>query len=303
MHVLETISALRAYRRGLVGDVGVVPTMGYLHEGHLSLVKEARRENAHVLATIFVNPTQFSPTEDLSAYPRDIPRDLALLEQAGVDAVFLPTPAMMYPPHYQTYILVEGVSQGKEGVSRPTHFRGVATVVTKLFHLTDPTRAYFGQKDAQQVVVIRQMVRDLNFGLEVVVCPIVREQDGLAMSSRNVYLTPTERSAARILSQALHQAGELYESGERTPEALRRGVLDVLNYEPLAQVDYVSVSRASDMQELTTPTDKPLLVSIAVKIGKPRLLDNFLLPMSLNTRHGASATLGITGEELPDNGQ
>lgn len=292
MQILQTLEDLRAFRRAQAGRLGLVPTMGYLHEGHLSLVQEAYAENDAVLATIFVNPTQFAANEDLSTYPRDLPRDLAMLEQAGVTAVFTPTPDVMYPAGYQTYISVEQVAQGKEGASRPTHFRGVATVVAKLFNATQADTAYFGQKDAQQVAVIRRMARDLDFAVRVVVCPIVREADGLAMSSRNVYLTPEERVIAPALYRALQEAGAHYAQGTRSPSALKAGVLATLGAHPSAQVDYVSVARADNLQELDAPADTPYLLSLAVKLGKPRLLDNVLLPLELNTRDGATQTLG-----------
>jgi pantoate--beta-alanine ligase len=293
LRVLDSIIDLRTYRRELTGHVGVVLTMGYLHEGHVSLVRAARAENDHVLATIFVNPTQFGPNEDLAAYPRNLPRDLEMLQAAGVDAVFTPTPAMMYPPGYQTYITVETVTQEKEGGIRPGHFRGVATVVAKLFNLTQPTRTYFGQKDAQQVAVIRRMAYDLNFPLEVRVGPIVRETDGLAMSSRNIFLSPEHRQAARVLNRALQAAGEAYATGEHQPDVLRQITADMIASEPLAALDYVSLSDARTLSEQTTPSEAPLLLSVAARIGKPRLLDNILLPLALNTLEGASATLGV----------
>lgn len=296
MHVIDTIDALRRVRGALTGRVGLVPTMGYLHAGHMALVEAARNDNDHLIATIFVNPTQFAANEDLSSYPRDMPRDLKLLEEAGVDVVFTPTPDLMYPPNYQTYVTVETVSQGREGAQRPTHFRGVATIVAKLFNLTQPDYAYFGQKDAQQVVVIRQMVRDLDFALNVVVCPVVREDDGLALSSRNVYLSPEERRAARVLSQALNQAGVAYEAGERNAETLRHMAIQHINAEPLADLNYVSLATANTLDEIEAGTiadDTPLLLSVAAQVGKPRLLDNCLLPLALNTREGATAALGV----------
>lgn len=292
MRVVEIIADLRSARRDLPGRVGVVPTMGALHEGHLSLVGAAREDNDSVLVTIFVNPTQFSPDDDLDAYPRDLPGDLAKLESAGVDLIFTPTPALMYPSGYQTYIEVEGVTQGLEGAHRPGHFRGVTTVVGKLFNLTQPDTAYFGQKDAQQVVVIRRMVADLNFPIEVVVCPIMREPDGLAMSSRNVYLNARERQAATVLNRAIRAAGDAYTHGERHLERLREMIRDVLVSEPLAQVDYVSVADTATLAELHDETDAPMLVSLTAQVGKPRLLDNALLPLDLNTRVGLTATLG-----------
>ncbi|MEL7235459.1 MAG: pantoate--beta-alanine ligase, partial [Chloroflexota bacterium] len=221
MKVIQTISDLRTARAALGDDVGVVTTMGALHAGHMALVKQARFDNERVLVTIFVNPTQFGPDEDLGSYPRTLERDLQLLETAGVDVVFTPTPELMYPDGYQTYVDVENVSQRLEGIHRDGHFRGVATVVSKLFNMTQPARAYFGQKDAQQVVVIRRMVRDLNFPVDVIVVPTIREDDGLAMSSRNAYLSPQEREAATVLYRSLQAAATLYDNSERHPEKLR----------------------------------------------------------------------------------
>lgn len=293
MQVLETLQDLRAYRRTLREPLGLVPTMGYLHEGHLALVRSARQENKQVMVTIFVNPTQFAAHEDLSAYPRDLPRDLALLAAEGVDTVFTPTPALMYPQGYQTYVHVEQVSQGREGASRPQHFRGVATVVAKLFNLTQADHAYFGQKDAQQVAVVRRMVSDLNFPLTIRVHPIVREADGLAMSSRNVYLKPHERQAATVLSRALQASAQLYAQGERHPQRLRAEAQRILASEALAQPDYVSLALASTLEEVHEPSSAPLLLSLAAQVGKPRLLDNCLLPVELNTLEGASKVLGV----------
>jgi pantoate--beta-alanine ligase len=291
MQVLESIDSLRQARKSLKGTVGLVPTMGYLHAGHISLV-EAAQENNFVIATIFVNPSQFAVNEDLSTYPRDLPRDLAMLEAAGVDYMFTPTPAMMYPPAYQTWVTVEEVSQGREGAVRPEHFRGVATVVSKLFNLIQPDKAYFGQKDAQQVAVIRQMVRDLNFPVDLQVCPIMREADGLAMSSRNIYLKPEERQAATVLYRALQEVGALYEAGERHPDVLREDASRIIQAEALAELNYVSLADSRNLKELSSPSDDPMLLSVAAKIGKPRLLDNCLLPLSLNTQTGATLHLG-----------
>ncbi len=292
MEIIETIAALRQARSQLGGSVGLVPTMGALHRGHLSLVEYARAENDAVIGTIFVNPTQFAQGEDLSQYPRDLPRDLKLFEQAGVEVVFTPTPEVIYPPGYQTYVEVTEVSQGLEGERRPGHFRGVATVVSKLFHLTQPTRAYFGQKDAQQAAVIQRMVRDLNFPLEVVICPVVREADGLAMSSRNVYLTPGQRQAATVLHRALQAAAARYASGERAPEVLRDVMRQTAESEPDGVVEYVSVADAATLKEAYTVSDRPLLASLTVRFGQTRLLDNCLLPVALNTREHLSRTLG-----------
>ncbi|MEO1666858.1 MAG: pantoate--beta-alanine ligase [Chloroflexota bacterium] len=292
MKVIQTISDLRTARAALGDDVGVVTTMGALHAGHMALVKQARFDNERVLVTIFVNPTQFGPDEDLGSYPRTLERDLQLLETAGVDVVFTPTPELMYPDGYQTYVDVENVSQRLEGIHRDGHFRGVATVVSKLFNMTQPARAYFGQKDAQQVVVIRRMVRDLNFPVDVIVVPTIREDDGLAMSSRNAYLSPQEREAATVLYRSLQAAATLYDNSERHPEKLRQAMWAALNSEPLATVDYVSAADVLTLDELQSPTDAPILLSLTVQIGKPRLLDNLLLPAHLNTVTGLTATLG-----------
>jgi pantoate--beta-alanine ligase len=277
MKTVTTIAEFRQARQALPASLGLVPTMGYLHAGHLSLVSAARRECASVAASIFVNPTQFGPNEDLAAYPRDLPRDLKLLEDAGVDLVWTPTPEIMYPPGYQTWVTVEEVTQPLEGGMRPGHFRGVATVVAKLFNAVQPDRAYFGQKDAQQVVVIRQMVRDLNFPLEIVVCPIVREPDGLALSSRNVYLDPAQRQAATVLHRALQRAVQAFQSGERQAPALRRIMTETIEAEPLARLQYVSCADADSLQELQGPLTRRALLSMAVYLGKTRLIDNMLI--------------------------
>lgn len=276
MEVVRTIAGLRVARPMLAEPVGLVPTMGYLHAGHLALAQRARAECASVVATIFVNPTQFGPTEDLASYPRDLERDLALLGAAGVDLVFVPEAIEIYPPGFQTYVLVEELSQPLEGARRPGHFKGVATVVAKLFNLVQPQRAYFGQKDAQQVRVIQQMVEDLNFPLEIVVCATMREPDGLAMSSRNSYLTPAQRAAAPVLYRSLRAVQEVYEAGERDAERLRRTALEILAAEPLAQVDYVSIADARTLVEVDR-IDGPALVSMAVRVGRARLIDNLLL--------------------------
>jgi pantoate--beta-alanine ligase len=250
--------------------------MGFLHDGHLSLVERARRECRSLAVSIFVNPTQFGPGEDLAAYPRDLPRDLAALEAAGVDLVWTPSPATMYPPGYQTWVTVDEVSQGLEGERRPGHFRGVATVVSKLFNAAQPQKAYFGQKDAQQAAVIRRLVADLDFPIEIVVCPTVREPDGLAMSSRNSYLNPDERRAAAVLYRALQAANAAHAGGERDAERLRQATLRTLAEEPLARVQYVSAADPDTLKELNGPTERALL-SMAVFIGKTRLIDNIVL--------------------------
>jgi len=250
--------------------------MGYLHEGHLSLVRRAKGECDHVAVSIFVNPTQFGPQEDLSRYPRDLDRDLGLLAPLGVDLVWVPAAESMYPPGYQTWVEVEAVTRPLEGAMRPGHFRGVTTVVAKLFNAVQPDKAYFGQKDAQQAAVLRRMTRDLDFPIEIVVCPIVREPDGLALSSRNVYLDPEQRKAATVLYRSLSTAKNAYERGERDAEKLRQVLKDVLATEPLAQMQYVSCADYDTLEELDQVTGKTLL-SMAVFMGKTRLIDNFVL--------------------------
>jgi len=294
MKILSNLSELRTFRQSISGTVGLVPTMGYLHDGHLSLVKTARKMCDVVIATIFVNPTQFAPTEDLSSYPRDLSRDLALLKSEGVDAVFTPSPEIMYPPRFQTHITVNDVSQGREGAQRPEHFQGVATVVAKLFNMTQPHKAFFGQKDAQQVVVIRQMVRDLNFPIDIVIVPVFRESDGLAMSSRNVYLNTDERQHATILYRTLQHVAQHYDTSEHHPEKLKQLAETFIQSEtPHLKPDYISFADAGTLDELTQSIEKPVLVSLAVRVGKPRLLDNCLLPIALNTVEGATKTLGV----------
>ncbi|HSR20268.1 MAG TPA: pantoate--beta-alanine ligase [Anaerolineales bacterium] len=276
MVVASTLDELATARSLLDHPLGLVPTMGYLHEGHLSLARRAREECRSVAVSIFVNPTQFGPGEDLSSYPRDLERDLHLLEAAQVDLVWTPTPEIMYPRGFQTWVEVSETSRPLEGAQRPGHFRGVATVVSKLFHAVQPARAYFGQKDAQQAAVIRQMTRDLNFPVEIVVCPTVREPDGLALSSRNTYLTPEQRRAAPVLYRALLAARAAYEEGERQAQALRRAATEVLSSEPLAQVQYVSCADPETLQELEQLGGRALL-SLAVFFGKTRLIDNLVL--------------------------
>ena len=276
MHVVKTVLEIRASRQKLKGTVGFVPTMGYLHEGHLALVKQAKIENSAVVVSIYVNPTQFGPREDLGAYPRDLDRDIELLRKEGTDVVFVPPDDEMYPSEFSSWVDVEKVTERLEGASRPGHFRGVATVVAKLFNIVQPTRAYFGQKDAQQVVVIKRMAADLNMNLEVVVVPTVRESDGLAMSSRNIYLSPKERQAATILLKALTLAQRLWWSGDRDTEKIRRQMTALIQKEPLAQIDYVSIADAETLEELNS-LDRPAVASLAVRIGKTRLIDNMPL--------------------------
>ena len=283
MKTVTTLSELRAARPGLPEPVGFVPTMGYLHDGHLSLVRRAKEECASVVASIFVNPTQFGPGEDLSKYPRDLARDLSLLESAGVNLVWTPTPEVMYPPTFQTWVTVEELTKGLEGAMRPGHFRGVTTVVAKLFNDVLPQKAYFGQKDAQQAAVIRQMTKDLDFPIEIVVCPTVREADGLAMSSRNAYLNPDERMAATVLFRALSAAKSAYDEGERCAEILRRIMIETINAEPLAKLQYVSCADYDTLEELEFVRGKALL-SMAVYVGKTRLIDNFVIGETVSSR-------------------
>ena len=276
MKTVASLSDLRVARLSLKGTVGLVPTMGYLHEGHLSLIRRAKAECDHAAVSIFVNPTQFGANEDLSKYPRDLARDLSLIQPLGVDLVWTPTPEIMYPTGYQTWVEVDAMTRPLEGSVRPTHFKGVTTVVAKLFNAVQPHKAYFGQKDAQQAAVIRQMVRDLNFPLEVIVCPTTREADGLAMSSRNKYLEGEDRQAATVLFRALSAARSAYEGGEQNAEALRRMMKEVLVSEPRATVQYVSCADYDSLEELETIKGKTLL-SMAVLLGKTRLIDNFVL--------------------------
>ncbi len=276
MMIVSTLEELRSARAILDEPVGLVPTMGYLHEGHLSLVRRAAEECTSVVVSIFVNPTQFGPSEDLAAYPRDMERDLRLLEPLGVDLVWNPTLEIMYPDGYQTWVEVETLTSVLEGARRPGHFRGVTTIVSKLFTGVQPARAYFGQKDAQQAAVIRRMTHDLNFPIEVVVCPIVREPDGLAMSSRNTYLDPEQRQAATVLYRALNAAKDAYDSGERDANKLRDIMEATLATEPLAEMQYVSCADYDTLEELETVSGKSLL-SMAVFVGKTRLIDNFVL--------------------------
>ena len=281
MQVVETIDEVRQARRQMgQGTWGLVPTMGFLHKGHLSLVRRARVENDYVSASIFVNPAQFGPQEDLAAYPRDLPRDLGALREAGVDLVWTPSVDEAYPAGFQTYVTVEDVTKPLEGAARPVHFRGVATIVAKLFNVFQPDRAYFGQKDAQQAVVIRQMAHDLNFPLQVVVCPIVREPDGLALSSRNVYLNPEQRAAATVLYRALCTARAAWLGGEHDGGRLRQVMRDVLATEPLAVLttsEYISAADPNSLRELGDAS-QGVLLSLAVRVGKARLIDNMLLP-------------------------
>ena len=282
MQILTTIGDFRSARDNVrsAGSLGLVPTMGYLHDGHLELVRHAREANGTVAVSVFVNPTQFGPDEDMLTYPRDIERDGVLLEEGGCDLLFYPAIEEMYPHGGADIHVVPGkLAAVLEGASRPGHFCGVATVVAKLFNIVQPDRAYFGQKDGQQLVVIRQVVRDLDFPVEIVAVPTVREPDGLAMSSRNSYLSPDERSAATVLYRALMRAQKLHLEGEQDAEVLRAAMLDVLGSEPLATADYVSVANAETLEEMVL-VDSDVMVSLAVRIGGTRLIDNVLLGSS-----------------------
>jgi pantoate--beta-alanine ligase len=271
---IEEVRVIRWADPGL--SWGFVPTMGYLHEGHLELVRRAKGENDRTAVSIYVNPAQFGPREDLSSYPRSLERDLALLRELGVDLVFTPDDSVIYLANFQTKVMVEGVSRPLEGSSRPGHFDGVATVVAKLFNIVQPSRAYFGQKDAQQTVVLRRMVIDLNFPVEMVICPTVREPDGLAMSSRNSYLTPERRMAAAVLYRALSAAQAAFAAGERRGDALRAIMGDTVAAEPLARLDYVSAANPLTLAEWDR-VEGDCILSLAVFLGRTRLIDNILL--------------------------
>jgi pantoate--beta-alanine ligase len=281
MKVISTIADFGEARYQIQGRVGFVPTMGYLHEGHLALVRRARVENDVVAVSIFVNPTQFGPNEDFTRYPRDPDRDLGLLAKERVDIVFMPQEEEMYPLGFSSWVDVGKVAEHLEGKLRPGHFRGVATVVTKLFNIVQPHKAYFGQKDAQQAVVIERIVRDLDMNLDIVVVPIVREPDGLAISSRNIYLDSEERKAALILWKSLELARNLWSKGERDAEAIRQGMSSFIQQEPKAKIDYVSIADPETLEELIK-VKPPALISVAVWIGKTRLIDNLLLGSNLS---------------------
>ncbi|HEY4668711.1 MAG TPA: pantoate--beta-alanine ligase [Tepidiformaceae bacterium] len=274
MEILITPRAMRSWRRAEGGTVGLVPTMGYLHEGHLTLVRRAVEENRRTVVSIFVNPTQFGPGEDFERYPRDEVRDLALLRECGVDAVYLPSAVEMYPQDFQTVVDVEQVTQRLEGAARPGHFRGVTTIVLKLLNAVEPDRAYFGRKDAQQLRVVQRMVEDLNVPSEIVPCDIVREADGLAMSSRNVYLTPEQRAAVPVINHALTEACARFDAGERSAPVIRSLVSELIAAEPLAAIEYVSLADDRTLDELDGAIDRPVLLSVVIRFGQTRLLDN-----------------------------
>ena len=279
MKVVKTVKEVRdivaSWRKdGL--SVGLVPTMGYLHEGHQSLIRESSSQNDRTVVSVFVNPIQFGPNEDLDVYPRDLERDKRAVEEAGGDLIFNPEPAEMYPEHFTSFIDTTETTELLCGAVRPTHFRGVCTVVGKLFNIVLPDRAYFGQKDAQQLATIRRFARDLNFPVEIIACPIVREEDGLAKSSRNTYLNPEERQAALILSKSLRLGREAIEAGEREAGAVIDVITKSLQTEPLARIDYVEVVDFENIQR-TPRIEGEVLVAIAVYIGRTRLIDNFIV--------------------------
>lgn len=278
MKIVHTVEEVRAEvkewkKAGL--SVGLVPTMGYLHEGHKSLIDRAVKENDKVVVSVFVNPMQFGPTEDLASYPRDLQRDAALCEDAGATLIFNPEPENMYSDDFSSFIDMNTLTKGLCGKTRPIHFRGVCTVVGKLFNIVQPDKAYFGQKDAQQLAVIRHMVNDLNFNLEIVGCPIIREVDGLAKSSRNTYLNAEERQAALILSKSLEHGRELIEAGEKDTAVIKKAITDMIETEPLAKIDYVEIVDWNTLEAVDT-IEGPVLNAIAVYIGKTRLIDNHI---------------------------
>ncbi|MGD9116111.1 MAG: pantoate--beta-alanine ligase [Dehalococcoidia bacterium] len=271
---MKTVTTIAGFRElKLKAPLGFVPTMGYLHEGHLELVRRARAENPSVAVSIFVNPTQFGPKEDFTRYPRDPERDLALLEKAGTDVVFMPTAEEMYPPGFDSWVEVGQITEKLEGAARPGHFRGVTTVVAKLFNVVRPDRAYFGQKDAQQLLVIKKMAKDLDMGIEIVAVPTVREPDGLAMSSRNTYLNVEERNQAAVLYQSLELAQKLYAEGEKDAGAIKAQMTALIKQRPLADIEYISIADTATLDELDS-IKNAALISMAVCFGKTRLIDN-----------------------------
>ncbi|MHB1313954.1 MAG: pantoate--beta-alanine ligase [Christensenellales bacterium] len=271
--IQETRQTVKAWKAQNL-TVGFVPTMGYLHPGHISLIKRAKQENDRVAVSIYVNPLQFGPNEDYEKYPRNRTRDLALCKEAGADLVFAPTTAEMCASDTLTFVDIQGLGDHLCGASRPGHFQGVCTIVSKLFHIIMPDKAYFGEKDAQQLAIIKRMVQDLNFDLQIVPCPIVREEDGLAMSSRNAYLSDQERKAAVILSKSLQSAKQLLDSGEKDAQVIRQGIISQIQTEPLAKINYVEIVDAGTLQPVNAVA-APVLVAAAVHFGKTRLIDNF----------------------------
>ncbi|MCL2678958.1 MAG: pantoate--beta-alanine ligase [Dehalococcoidia bacterium] len=276
MKIIRSLSEMKAARAAAGGSVGFVPTMGCLHKGHMSLVELSKKNNTATIVSIFVNPTQFGPREDFAKYPRNETRDIAMMENVGVNIAFLPQAEEIYPDGFDTWVEVKGITDKLEGAARLGHFRGVTTVCSKLFNIVQPDRAYFGQKDAQQVLVIKKMVSDLNLNLEIITGQTQREPDGLAMSSRNMYLNQAERRAASVLCKALEKAAALYLSGEHHAERLKKVMAELIVAEPLANMEYISIANTSSLHELEL-IDSPALVSLAVRIGRTRLIDNILL--------------------------
>lgn len=279
MNIVTTVNEVRSQvnewrKEGLT--VGLVPTMGFLHEGHQSLIKKAAEQNDRVVVSIFVNPTQFGPNEDFEAYPRDLEKDAALCEATGASLIYHPEPSEMYPDGFCSFIDMTGLTKALCGKTRPIHFKGVCTVVGKLFNIVCPDRAYFGEKDAQQLAVIRRMVKDLNFGLEIVGCPIIREVDGLAKSSRNTYLNDAERKAALVLSKAVFLGRDMVNSGEKETAKIITAMKNIIEAEPLAKIDYVEAVNMDTMENIDT-VSSPMLCAMAVYIGKTRLIDNFIV--------------------------
>ena len=279
MNIIETVAEVRSQvkswrKEGL--KIGLVPTMGFLHEGHQSLIERACRENDRVVVSVFVNPAQFGPNEDLESYPRDLKHDAALCEAVGADMIFHPTPEEMYPEGFCSFVDMDILTKELCGLSRPVHFRGVCTVVSKLFNIVQPDKAYFGEKDAQQLAVIRRMVLDLNMDIQIVGCPIIREADGLAKSSRNTYLSAEERKAALVLSRSIFAGKQLSEQGETDAKTIIKKMTDIIESEPLAKIDYVKIVDLITMQQIEK-INRPFLAAIAVYIGKTRLIDNFMI--------------------------
>ncbi len=295
MKVVRTVQEMKTARREMHGSVGVVPTMGFLHRGHLVLARNSIQDNDFTVVTIFVNPTQFGPKDDFAKYPRDPDRDSAMLEEMGVDVLFMPAPEEMYPSGFDTWVDVQKVTDRLEGAMRPGHFRGVATVCNKLFNIMQPRKAYFGQKDAQQVVVIKKMVNDLNMNLDIVVVPTVREADGLAMSSRNVYLNPEQRKAAAVLSRSLSLARRMSNAGITEAKQIRDAMTDLIRREqPVTGIDYISVADTETLEEVEI-IDRPVVISLVVRFGATRLLDNIIL--QTGTPAVPAADLSFLGQE------
>jgi len=279
MRIVETINDLKAILRTYKKQgksIGFVPTMGYLHEGHISLVRMSRQDNDFTVLSIFVNPTQFGPNEDFSKYPRSIEKDSLLAEKAGVDVIFIPSVNEMYPEGFSTSINVDGITDIMCGKSRPGHFKGVTTVVAKLFNIVEPDNAYFGQKDAQQAAIIKKMIKDINMNVKIIICPIIRENDGLALSSRNIYLNVEERKAALILSKSLFEAEKMIDKGERRKEKVLEFLFSSISEEKLANIDYITIVSAESLNNIKIIGGK-ILIAIAVKIGSTRLIDNVIM--------------------------